>query len=97
MGIVYSTHPDFQQHGGDPSKQDLRVWKEFHNGKPVTIIRNYSGPPAVLEKLGKELKIKCGVGGSVKNGEVLLQGDQREKVLRILAEKGFKAKKAGAA
>lgn len=94
MAIVYSTNPGF--HKTPPNKeQDLRVWKEFHGGKAVTIIRNFVGTAADMEQLGKELKIKCGVGGSVKNGEILIQGDQREKVMKLLLEKGYKAKKAG--
>src|SRR4051812_32734557 len=90
-GIVYSTKPDFIK----PQQQDLRVWKEFHGGKAVTIVKNYIGKDADLEALGKELKIKCGVGGTVKNGEIIIQGDQREKVMKLLEEKGFKAKRAG--
>jgi len=88
-GIVYSTAPGFSR------MQDLRVWKEFQNGKPITIVRNFAGPEVELEKLGKELKIKCGVGGTVKNGEIMIQGDQREKVMKILTDKGYKVKKAG--
>jgi len=87
-GLIYSTNKNVVQ-------QDLRVWKEFNNGKPVTIVRNYIGPASDLEALGKELKAKCGVGGTVKDGYILIQGDQREKVMKILLEKGFKAKKAG--
>jgi len=87
-GLVYSTNKNLVQ-------QDLRVWKEFNNGKPVTIVRNYVGPSSDLEALGKELKSKCGVGGTVKEGYILIQGDQREKVMKILLEKGFKVKKAG--
>jgi len=87
-GIVYSTN-------SKEIVQDLRVWKEFNNGKPTTIVRNFVGTTAQLEALGKELKTKCGVGGTVKDGYILIQGDQREKVMKILAEKGFKAKKAG--
>ena len=90
MGLVYSTNPGFSK------QQDLRVWLEFHNGKPLTIVRNFVGPESELEKLGKELKVKCGVGGTVKNGEVQIQGNQREKVVKILIEKGYKVKKAGA-
>ena len=87
-GLIYSTNKNLVQ-------QDLRVWKEFNNGKPVTIVRNYVGPASDLEALGKELKSKCGVGGTVKDGYILIQGDQREKVMKILVDKGFKVKKAG--
>jgi translation initiation factor 1 len=87
-GLVYSTNKNLVT-------QDLRVWKEFNNGKPTTIVRNYIGSVAGLEALGKELKTKCGVGGTVKDGYILIQGDQREKVMKILLEKGFKVKKAG--
>ena len=103
-GIVYSTNPDFmQKQEASPddksvgaNKQDLRVWKEFHGGKATTIVRNFQGSEAELEKLGKELKIKCGVGGTVKNHEIIIQGDQREKIVKLLLDKGYKVKKAGA-
>jgi translation initiation factor 1 len=102
-GIVYSTNPDFnyQNPSSDEpetppaSQQDLRVWLEYQGGKAVTIIRNFVGSLADIEKLGKELKIKCGVGGTTKNGMIVIQGNQREKVIAILHEKGYKAKKAG--
>jgi translation initiation factor 1 len=87
-GMVYSTNKNLVV-------QDLRVWKEFNNGKPTTIVRNFVGSSADLEALGKELKTKCGVGGTVKDGYILIQGDQREKVMKILTGKGFKVKKAG--
>jgi translation initiation factor 1 len=90
-GIMYSTNPNVVK----PQQQDLRVWKEYHGGKAVTIVREYVGSTSDLEALGKELKIKCGVGGTVKNGEIIIQGDQREKVMKLLEEKGFKTKKAG--
>jgi translation initiation factor 1 len=90
-GIVYSTNSNFMK----PAQQDLRVWKEYHGGKGVTIVRGYAGSTAELEALGKELKIKCGVGGTVKNGEIIIQGNQRDKVIMLLEEKGFKVKKAG--
>jgi len=95
-GIVYSTNPGFHpwdepKHSPDaallPGEQDLRVWKEFHGGKAVTIVRNFVG--------GKELKLHCGAGGSVKNGEILIQGDQRDKVIRFLLGRGYRLKKAG--
>jgi translation initiation factor 1 len=104
-GVIYSTNPDFQFQkdveqnkkpvSANANQQDLRVWLEYHGGKAVTIIRNFIGTTDNLEKLGKELKIKCGVGGSVKDREILIQGNQREKVMKLLLEKGFKAKKAG--
>ena len=102
-GVVYSTNPDFQFQSAEKkepatakaNQQDLRVWLEYHGGKAVTIVRDFKGTLADLEKLGKELKIKCGVGGSVKDYSILIQGNQREKVMKLLAEKGYKAKKAG--
>jgi translation initiation factor 1 len=90
-GIVYSTNPDFIK----PSQQNLRVWKEYHGGKAVTIVRDYIGSTSDLEALGKEIKVKCGVGGTVKNGEIIIQGDKREQVMKLLEQKGFKAKRAG--
>lgn len=102
-GVVYSTNPDFRfqlDRKDLPStvksnQQDLRVWLEYHRGKAVTIIRDFIGSATDLEKLGKELKIKCGVGGSVKEGIIIIQGNQREKVMKLLSEMGYKAKKAG--
>ena len=88
-GIVYSTNSDFK------FQQDLRVWLEYHGGKAVTIVKEFAGKTSDLEKLGKELKIKCGVGGSVKDGMILIQGNQRNKVMKLLADMGYKAKKAG--
>jgi translation initiation factor 1 len=87
--FAYSTNPDFK------FQQDLRVWLEHHGGKAVTVVKDFAGSAADLEKLGKELKIKCGVGGSVKDGMILIQGNQREKVMKLLADMGYKAKKAG--
>jgi translation initiation factor 1 len=90
-GIVYSTNPNMVK----PQQQDLRLWKEFHGGKPVTVIKNYIGKDSELEALGKELKIKCGTGGTVKNREIIIQGDHRDKIQKILEQKGFRTKKAG--
>jgi translation initiation factor 1 len=90
-GIVYSTAAG----SAKPQQQDLRLWKEFHGGKPVTVIKNYIGKDAELEALAKELKVKCGTGGTAKHGEIIIQGDHRDKIQKILEEKGFKTKKAG--
>lgn len=97
-GTVYSTNPDFVFDYGeeeavtiDPAKQNLRVMldKKQRAGKKVTLITGFQGSDYDLAVLGKELKSACGVGGSVKDGEILLQGDFREKVLGILLQKGY--------
>ena len=97
-GIVYSTNPDYAFDNGEeetitlePVKQNLRVMldKKQRAGKKVTLITGFQGSDYDLAVLGKELKSACGVGGSVKDGEILLQGDFREKVLALLQEKGY--------
>ena len=105
INIVYSTNPDFQYQIDDqeetatlpPEKQNLRVRLEKKNrsGKSVTIITGFIGAQDDLNDLAKELKTKCGVGGSSKNGEILVQGDFRDKVLELLIKAGYKAKKSG--
>jgi translation initiation factor 1 len=82
----------------NPGSQILRVHidKKQRGGKEVTLVRGFSGPEDILEALGKTLKTKCGVGGAVKDGEILLQGNHREKVMTILLDMGYKqTKKAG--
>lgn len=105
LGAVYSTNPDFRyetERDEEPetlpaSKQDLRVWldRKSRGGKTVTIIRGFIGASDDLKELGRILKSRCGVGGTVKDGEILIQGDFREKVVNILLQEGYKAKKAG--
>ncbi len=104
-GIVYSTKPNFvgpEEESGDtatppPYLQDLRVMldKKARGGKKVTLVTGFKGNEEDLKSLGKELKSKCGVGGTVKNGEILVQGDFREKILDMLKQKGYKSKKSG--
>jgi translation initiation factor 1 len=102
-GLVYSTNPDFKINVEEeekvvkaPSQQDLRVWLERKGGgKVVTVVKGFYGKEAELNDLGRTLKSKCGVGGTVKDYEILVQGDHRDKVLAILTSLGYKAKKAG--
>jgi len=105
-GIVYSTADSFEysyksedqnQDTLKPAQQNLKVMldKKQRAGKKVTLISGFVGTEDDLKELGKKLKSKCGVGGTVKEGEVLIQGDFRDRVLEILLAEGFKAKKAG--
>jgi len=103
-GIVYSTNPAFdfestvmQKETLPPNRQNLRVMldKKQRAGKEVTLITGFNGATETLNDLGKMLKTSCGVGGSVKDGEIIIQGDFRERVLALLLQKGYKVKLAG--
>ncbi|RMF31970.1 MAG: translation initiation factor [Bacteroidetes bacterium] len=103
--MVYSTDPDFDFSTPDeeveelpPEAQPLRIRldRKGRKGKEVTLVSGFVGPEGRLQELGKWLKGQCGTGGSVKEGEILLQGDHREKVLQLLLKNGYaKTRKQG--
>jgi translation initiation factor 1 len=98
-GIVYSTDPGYKPELEDkheetphPSQQRLRIRLDtkHRSGKAVTLVENFTGKEDDLEKLGKQLKSFCGTGGSVKDGQIIIQGDQRQKILQYLQKNGYK-------
>ena len=100
LNIVYSTNPDFEyQQDETPQQETLAKEKQLlriqldakkRRGKAVTLVTGVVGSEEDLNDLGKFLKVKCGVGGSVKDGEIIVQGDMRDKVLAILQKEGYK-------
>jgi translation initiation factor 1 len=107
-GIVYSTEPDFafkdllqgllpkEEEESDSSmpKLNIRMEKKGRGGKTVTVIEGFSGSEDALKDLEKKLKTHCGTGGSSGNSEILIQGDQRKKVMEFLQKLGYKTNKA---
>jgi len=103
--IVYSTNPDYNYEYDDesveetlaPNQQTLRVLldKKQRKGKVVTLIEGFVGSADDLKELGKMLKSKCGGGGSAKDGEILIQGDHRDKIMDLLKSEGYKVKRVG--
>lgn len=105
-GLVYSTNPNFksfdedelaQESSLEPNKQLLRIQldKKQRAGKEVTLITGFIGTDADLTDLGKTLRNKCGSGGSVKDGEIIVQGDHRKKIADYLTQNGYKIKLIG--
>jgi len=101
-GIVYSTDPDFKieeestpTESLTPKQQKLKVRLDTRQraGKAVTLVEGFVGPAEELDALGRQLKTHCGTGGSVKDGEILIQGDQRDKITQWLITKGFTSTK----
>ncbi|HEX4888428.1 MAG TPA: translation initiation factor [Luteibaculaceae bacterium] len=105
IDIVYSTNPNFSYQEEeeqevktlDPAQQILHVMidKKSRAGKEVTLIANFVGTDGDLQELGKKIKTKCGVGGTVKDGTILIQGNFRDKIMLWLQDWGYKTKRIG--
>lgn len=104
-GVVYSTNPDYVYNSGEPdepdtlppNKQDLRVMldKKLKGGKKATLVTGFIGKNSDLADLEKKLKNLCAAGGSSTDGEILVQGDNRQKIMDYLIKNGYKAKFSG--
>tara|TARA_B110000444_G_C18599006_1_gene482128 strand:- start:43 stop:381 length:339 start_codon:yes stop_codon:yes gene_type:complete len=102
-GVMYSTNPDFEYEYENKemetlpnNEQHLKVCIDKHRaGKIAVIIKDFVGTTDDLKDLGKRLKSKCGVGGSAKNGEIIIQGNVRDKVMELLQKEGFNYKRVG--
>lgn len=103
LGVVFSTNQDFayqkeaetEPETLEPSRQNLIVSidRKGRGGKQVTLVTGFVGSSDDLAELGRTLKVKCGVGGSAKDGEITIQGDFRDRVTALLKEMGYKAKR----
>lgn len=105
LGVVYSTSEDFSYENEEKAEEETLPANQQHlyisldrknrKGKAVTLVSGFKGSEDDLKDLGKMLKSKCGVGGSVKENEIMLQGDHRKKVVEILEGEGYKVKISG--
>ncbi|MBQ2364674.1 MAG: translation initiation factor [Alistipes sp.] len=104
LGVVFSTNPDYQYTTSDdsepttlsPSQQNLRIWLDrLKGGRVATVVRGFVGSQEALAELGKELKKSCGVGGTAKDGEIIIQGDHRDRVMELLTKAGYRCKRSG--
>lgn len=103
LGVVFSTNPDFEYQREEkqevetlaPDRQRLivRIDRHARGGKQVTLVQGFVGTEADLSELGRSLKVKLGVGGSAKDGEIVVQGDFRDRVVELLVKMGYNAKR----
>lgn len=105
INVVYSTNKDFNYDFNEQQEKEtlpnhLQNLKVMHDrkqrgGKTVTLVTGFTGKESDLKELGKHLKSKCGVGGNVKNNEIIIQGELRDKIFDLLITEGYKVKKHG--
>jgi len=105
LNIVYSTNPDFQFQYDEDEEQEtpqnghqklyVSIDRKQRGGKEVTLVEGFIGKEEDLKELGKMLKTKCGVGGSVKDNEILIQGNFKDKIFDLLVKEGYSVKKKG--
>jgi len=104
LGMVFSTNPDFEYNNNEEEEETLSPQEQLlyvsidrkkRKGKSVTLIEGFVGTDDDLKSLSKILKQKCGVGGSSKDGEIIIQGEVRDKVIGILENEGYKVKRKG--
>ena len=104
LGVVFSTNPNFEYNTNsqddvatlEPNKQNLKIWLDrLKGGRVATVVRGFIGSDNDLAALGKELKKQCGVGGTTKDGEIIIQGDHRDRVVELLTKSGYRCKRAG--
>ena len=104
LAVVFSTNPDYKYDTKEdvetatlePQKQNLRIWLDrLKGGRVATVVRGFVGTDDDLAALGKELKTRCGVGGTAKDGEIIIQGDHRDRVMELLQKAGYRCKKSG--
>jgi translation initiation factor 1 len=99
LNIVYSTNPDFVYDTDEAAEEEtlpknaqklrVRIERNHRGGKSVTIVAGFTGAETDLKELGKLLKTKCGVGGTVKEGEIIVQGEFKEKIVELLKREGY--------
>lgn len=104
VGVMYSTNPDFEYEEYNDEQETLpnaeqllyvSIDRKQRKGKSVSLVEGFVGSAEDLKQLAKQLKILCGVGGTAKNNQIIIQGDFKEKIVDFLVKEGYKAKKKG--
>lgn len=105
LNVVYSTNPDFQYQQSEQNEQEtlpvqkqnliVAIERKNRGGKTVTLVKGFIGNEDDLAELGKKIKTKCGVGGSAKDGEIIIQGEFKTRIADLLKEWGYKVKVSG--